>query len=138
VPTIPKLPIIKKNIHFHWGRKSLERIVKNLGFKWRKYQSKRKILIERADIVDWRSRYLVKIKEFRDKGHPIFYTDESWVDSNLSFRKCWQNEEVVGVQTNVNSGNRLNMLRVGGINGFLPDAALIYKAESATGTTMVK
>jgi hypothetical protein len=87
VPTIPKLiPIIKKKIHFHWGRKSLERTVKSLGSKRRTCQSKRKILIERADTVDWRSRYLVKIKEFRDKGHPIFYIDESWVDSNLTFR----------------------------------------------------
>jgi hypothetical protein len=67
VPTIPELlPITNKKIHFHWGRKSLERIVKSLGFKWRKCQSKRKILIERADIVNWRSRYLVKVKAYRD------------------------------------------------------------------------
>jgi hypothetical protein len=90
----------------------LKRIVENLGFKWRKCQSKRTILIETANFVDWRSRYLVKIKEYRDKGHPIFYTDDLWVDSNLTIRKCLQNEEVVGVQTNVNSGNRLIMLHV--------------------------
>jgi hypothetical protein len=65
VPTLPKLlPIIKQKILFHWRRKSLERIVKSLGFKWRKCQSKRKIQIERADNVDWKSRYLVKIKEY--------------------------------------------------------------------------
>jgi hypothetical protein len=93
---------------------------------------KRKILMERADIVDCRSRYLVKIKEYRDKGHPIFYIDESWVDSSLTFRKSWQNEKVMGVQANVNSVNMLIMLHVAGINGFLPNAALIYKAGSAT------
>jgi hypothetical protein len=115
------------------GSKSLERIVKSLGFKWRKCQLKRKILIERADTVDWRSRNLVKIKEYQDKGHPIFYIDKSWVDSNLTFHKCWQNEQVMDVQANVNSGSRLIMLHVGGNNGFLPNAALIYKAGSATG-----
>jgi hypothetical protein len=78
---------------------------------------------DRADIVDWRSRYLLKMK-YQDKGHPIFYIDESWVDSNLTCRKCWQNEEVMGVQGNVNSGNRLIMLHVGGINGFLPTKKL--------------
>jgi hypothetical protein len=66
-------------------------------------------------------------------GTPVFYIDESWVDSNLTFRKFLQKEEVMGVQTNVNSGNRLIMLHVGGINGFLPNAALIYKAGSVTG-----
>jgi hypothetical protein len=65
VPTISKLlPVIKKKMHFHWGRKSLDRIVKSLGFNWRKCRSKRKVLIERAGIVDWRSRYLVKTKEY--------------------------------------------------------------------------
>jgi hypothetical protein len=130
VPTIPKLlPIIKKEIYFHWGRKSLERIVKSLEFKWRKCQSKRKILIERADTVDWRSRYLVKIKEYREKGHPIFYFDESWVDSNLTFRKYWQNKEVMGVQANMNSGNRLIMLHVGGIMGFFLMQHLFIRLE---------
>jgi hypothetical protein len=75
----------------------------------------------------------VKIKEYCDKGHPIFYTDKSWVDSSLTFRKCWQNEEVMSVQADVNSGNRLIVLHVAGINGFLPNAALIYEAGSAMG-----
>jgi hypothetical protein len=55
VSTIPKLlPIIKQNIHFHWGCQPLEKAVKNLGYEWRKYQSKRKILVARADTTDWR------------------------------------------------------------------------------------
>jgi hypothetical protein len=52
---IPKLlPIIKQNIHFHWGYQPLERVVKSLGYKRRKCQSKRKIFVERADTVHWR------------------------------------------------------------------------------------
>jgi hypothetical protein len=39
----------------------------------------------------------------------------------------------MGVQADVNSGNRLIMLHVRGINGFLPNAELIYKAVSAKG-----
>jgi hypothetical protein len=33
----------------------------------------------RADIIDWRSRYLVKIKEYQDKGHPIFYMNHGLI-----------------------------------------------------------
>jgi hypothetical protein len=44
----------------------------------------------------------------------------------------------MGVQANVNSGNRLIMLHVGGIYGFLPNAALIKRLEVQQGTTMVK
>jgi hypothetical protein len=39
----------------------------------------------------------------------------------------------MGVQTNVNSANRLIMPHMGGINGFIPNAELIYRARSATG-----
>jgi transposase len=108
VPTIRKLlPVIKEKIHFPWGLKSLGRVVKRMGFKWRKCQSKCKFLIERADIVAWRSKYLVKMKQYQEEGRPILYVDEPWVDSNLTFRKCWQSDDVMGIQTNVNSGNRL-------------------------------
>ena len=50
----------------------------------------------------------------------MFYTHKTWTDSNLTFRKCWQEGEVMGIHTYVNSGNRLIMLYVGEIGGFLP------------------
>jgi hypothetical protein len=71
---VPKLlSIIKQKTHLPWDHRSLESAVKNLGYKWRKCQPKRKILVGRADTDDWRSRYLVKIKECQDKGYQIFY-----------------------------------------------------------------
>ena len=50
----------------------------------------------------------------------MFYTYKTWTDSNLTFCKCWQEGEVMGIHTYVNSGNRLVMLHVGEIGGFLP------------------
>jgi len=41
---------------------------------WRKCQLKRKILVERPDIVTWKSRYLKEVQEYRDNGHLMFYT----------------------------------------------------------------
>jgi len=74
---------------------------------------KRKILVGRADIVTWRSRYLREVQEYRDNGHLMFYTHETWTDSNLTFPRCWQEGEVIGILTHVNLGNRLIMLHVG-------------------------
>ena len=81
---------------------------------------KTKILAGRADIVTCRSRYLKEVQEYWDNGHLMFYTHKTWTDSNLTFRKCWQEGEVIGIHTQVNSGNRLIMLHVGAISGFLP------------------
>jgi len=53
--------------------KCVIRNTKSVGIMWRKCQLKRKILVERADIVSWKSRYLNEVQEYRDNGHLIFY-----------------------------------------------------------------
>ena len=81
---------------------------------------KRKNLVERTDIVTWRSRYPWEVQEYWDNGHLMFYMHKTWTDSNLTFRKCWQECEFMGNHTRVNLGSRLIMLHVGEIDGFLP------------------
>jgi hypothetical protein len=41
------------------------------------------------------------------------------VDANMTFRKFWQNKEVVGITTNVNASNRLIVVHLGGSGGLL-------------------
>jgi transposase len=55
------------------------------------------------------------------------------VDANLTFRKCWQNKEVVGITTNVNASKRLIVVHLGGSGGFVEGCELVYKAGKATG-----
>jgi len=93
---------------------------KGVGIMWRKCHLKRKIPEGRADIVTWRSRYLKEVQEYGDNGHLMFCGHKTWTDSNLTFYTCWQEGEVIGIHNYVNSGNRLIMLHVGGIGGFLP------------------
>jgi hypothetical protein len=62
-----------------------------------------------------------------------FYTDKTWGDRNLTFQKCWKNDEDMGIQINVNLENILIMLHKWGITRFFPNTQLIYKTGSATG-----
>lgn len=57
-------------------------MLKEMGFKWRKCGSKRKFLIERPDIENWRSQYLGEIRKQRRANKKIFYLDITWIDSN--------------------------------------------------------
>jgi hypothetical protein len=100
--------------------KCVIRNTKTVGIVWRKCQLKRKILVERADIVTWRSRYLKEVQEYQDNAHLMCYTHKTWTDRNLTFRKYWKEDEVVDIHTHVNSRNRLTMLHVGEIGEFLP------------------
>jgi hypothetical protein len=61
-------------------------VIKIMGFKWRKCQSECKILIERADSAEWRSKYLMTMKQYQEVGC-LVYVDELWVGSNLNFRE---------------------------------------------------
>ena len=80
-----------------------------MGFKWRRCGTRRTVLIERPDIINWTSKYLRSIKKYRAEGRNIVYVDESWVD-NLIFSKCWQSDDIVGVMTNTSLSNCLILL----------------------------
>jgi len=54
-------------------------------------------MVGTADIVTLRSRYLKEVQEYRNKAHLMFYMHTIWTDSNLTFRKCWQEGEVIGI-----------------------------------------
>jgi hypothetical protein len=108
--------------------------LKDMGFVWKGAQSKRLFLIERSDIVQWRLKFLTQMKQARTEGREIFYLDESWVDTNLTFQKCWQkNGDVEGVMPTGSAANRLIILNMGSKNGFLPGCFLMYKAGTTTG-----
>jgi hypothetical protein len=65
------------------------------GFQVEKvWVQKKKILIERENIVNWRCACLQQIRKFRETGKPILYQDETWVAANFTFRKCWQNKKL--------------------------------------------
>jgi hypothetical protein len=133
-PTCKKLlPAVREKINFPWGVRSLNRIIKRMGFRWRKCQNRRKILIERPHIVDWRYSYLRMIRQYRNESRSIIYIDESWVDANLTFRKCWQSQDLPGVITNTSANNRLIVISAGSEDGFVEGALLIFKAGSVKG-----
>lgn len=124
---------VKEKLDFPWEKETLRRILHEIGFRWKKCSNRRKILIERPDIVNWRVKYLQSVTQLRSENRQIFYMDESWVDSNLTFQKCWQSEDVVGVLTTNRGDNRLIVVHIGSDEGFLQGAELIFKAGTSTG-----
>lgn len=49
----------------HCSTEYLRRLVKGLGFRWAKCQSARKLLIEKAIIIEWRDKFLKEIRRYR-------------------------------------------------------------------------
>ncbi|XP_035218015.1 uncharacterized protein LOC118191329 [Stegodyphus dumicola] len=134
VPSVRKLlPVLRQKIDFPWQKDSLCKVLRSMNFRWKKCVNKRKILIERPHIVFWRNNYLREMRKLRASGRHIVYIDETWIDSNLTFKKCWQHDTVLGAQINVSSKNRLIVVHAGSSAGFIPGAQLIYKASAQSG-----
>lgn len=88
LPTVRKLTQkLEEDINFKGSERSLRRIIKSMGFRWKKTENNRKVLIETSNIRLQRIVYLRKIKKYRQDGRPIIYTDESYVDSSHSTPK---------------------------------------------------
>ncbi|CAH2097973.1 unnamed protein product [Euphydryas editha] len=134
VPTCPKLlAAIREKIDFPWGVTSIRKLLKAMGYKWQKCHNKRKILVEKPAVVFARTNYLRKIRQFRENDRNIFFLGETWIDNNLTFKKCWRNDYIDAVLTDTSSTNRLILVHAGSRHGFLDGAKLLFKAGTATG-----
>nr|CAH7759088.1 unnamed protein product [Callosobruchus chinensis] len=118
-------------MEFSYSRESLMLLLKANGFYWSKCQNERKILMEKRNILHWRYKYLRSIRRYREEGRNFIYLDETWLD--LTFKKCWQSEDAMGVVSNISSTGHLIIVHAGSQDGFVRNACLIIKAGQASG-----
>ncbi|XP_050674221.1 uncharacterized protein LOC126971829 [Leptidea sinapis] len=126
---IELLAAIREKIEFPWRATSLRKLLKEMGYKWHK----RRILVERPAVACARSNYLRKIRQYRQDNRNIFFLDETWIDKNLTFKKCWRNEMIDTVLTDTSSTYRLILVHAGTRGGFINGAKLLFKAGTTLG-----
>lgn len=134
LPTVKKLKKkLEEDINFKGSERSLRRIIKSLGFQWKKTENNRKLLIETSHIRLQRIEYLKKNKQYRHEGRPIVYTDESYVDSSHSSAKAWTDGTTKGLKKPISKGQRVVIVHAGCETGFIPNALLTFKAGFKSG-----
>ncbi|KOB74093.1 Uncharacterized protein OBRU01_09807, partial [Operophtera brumata] len=107
IPTIPKLlNVLQDEIHFKGSRETLRKLLHKMGFRYKKTQSNRKVLIERNDISAWRATYLQKIRHNEcGEKKTVIYLDETYIHSSHTAGRCWQSNDEDGVLNPVSKGN---------------------------------
>lgn len=135
IPTLAKLrSILNEKIGFDGCLATLRKLLIKLGYKWRKTDNNKKVLVERHDIQIWRLQYLKKITEYRSQGRPIVYTDESYVLTTHVRNNTWaQKDKESPFMKKLNKGTRFILVHAGTDAGFIQDACLVYKANSTAG-----
>ncbi|KAJ4449785.1 hypothetical protein ANN_01189 [Periplaneta americana] len=132
IPTLRKLlNAVKEKIQFNGGKDTFWRLLRLMGYKFKKCKNMRHVLMERSDIVARSTAYLRMLK-LNEKGpkKPIVYTDETWVRTHYTVNKCWQHDEVQGVHVNQSIGQRAIVVHANSEMGFIEGAELIYDSKS--------
>lgn len=128
LPTVSKLLVkLRNDLDFRGSYTSLRRIIKDLGFRWRKTERNR-VLIEKSNIRLKRIEYMQNIIKYRQEGRPIIYTDESYVHT---ISKQYLSSK--GLKKPITKGERVVIVHAGYENGFIPNALLTFKSESKSG-----
>lgn len=135
--SLPTLNLLKnklsKDLNFIGSVSSLRTIIKELGFKWKKIENNRKVLIERSDIRAKRIDFLKQIRKCRQEKRPIVYMDESYVLSSHVSQRGWCDGSLEGYKSSLNKGQRAIIVHAGGDMGFIPNACLVWKAGTTDG-----
>lgn len=134
LPTLEKLRVkLRNDINFNGSKTSLGRLIKRIGFKWKRTENNRKVLIETPTIRLLRINYLQKLKEYRRQNRPIIYTDESYVHATHAKPMGWTDESTAGLKKPISKGQRVVIVHAGSEAGFVPNALLAFKSGTKSG-----
>lgn len=137
VPTLKKLrSVLQDDIEYKGSREHLRSVLHSIGFRFRKCKKRRKLLLERNDIIYRRSVYLRKLME-NDKQdgdkRPVIFVDETYIHPTYTVKKCWQDDSTEGVLTSESVGARWIIVHAGSELGFVPGALCIFKSKTKSG-----
>lgn len=126
---IPTLGMIlfraKKELNFSYSESTLQRLLKELGFKYKKYE-RRLFILDSPRLKIWRFEYLELLDKYRNTGYRIVYLDETWFDTHEVASKGWMDRSGNCVaEMPPSRGKRLIILHVGGEDGFVENGLLI-------------
>lgn len=118
----------------------LKRTLREINIRYLK-RNRKSILIEKDEIVLWRRKYLENIRQHRQMGKKIYYTDETWLNEGHTVSKVWQDLNVkssrqafldgfsTGLKAPSGKGRRLIITHIGSDSGFLDGGLSIFESR---------
>lgn len=133
-PTAEKISKdLENRINYKGSVESTRKILKKVGFKFRKVSDGRVFLMERQDIVAARLRFLRTMHDIRSEkdGRPVYYLDETWVNENHTRKYTWQSSSRSGaLKVPIGKGKRLIICHVGSANtGFVKECKWVFRSK---------
>jgi hypothetical protein len=120
--------VCDSGLEFNGCKSTLWRLIKKIGFGWKKTSDNRRALEESYDIRLKRTQYVRNITKFREEGRCIVYTDETYIHSSHTRSNDWIDDKNLALKKPINKGQRLIILHAGGEAGFINNGLLMFKS----------
>ena len=95
---------LKQSIGYTGSKGRLRKDLLHMKFTYTRCGVNQKVLMERQDVVLSRIIYLRMVRELREAGYTIVYTDETYVHTSHAVPKCWQ-DSTTGLKIPFSKGN---------------------------------
>lgn len=100
------------------------------GFRWRRTEDNRKILVEAHDIRILKTKFLLNM-QYWNEGMPIIYTDERYLHSSYANCFTWYDDSEKGCRKFIFKGKHWIIVHAGDAC-FIPETLRIYKSLQTT------
>ena len=135
-PTLDSLlgALKDKNL-FQGGRTTLWKVLREMGFRHKKYQNKQYIY-EQPRVIQQRHDYLRRLRRNHGpaESRPVVYLDETWVHAHHGRDTMWVDADgQAGWKRPSGKGGRLIVLHAGTAEGWVDGAELVFRAKSSSG-----
>ena len=119
----------KEDSAFPGGRFCLRRILKEMGFTYKK-QDNKLYVYEQRNILEQRHTYLQTVLQLRKQNKTLVYTDETWVNAHHSNEYIWvDNDGKGGWKVPSGKGRRLIVVHAGSAEGWIDGGALVFRSK---------
>ena len=134
-PTLKKLlSVLREKGLFRGHRTTLWKLLRRIGFTYKKVQDKRYVY-EQPRIIEWRHKYLRRMRKSRSENQPVVFLDETWVNAHDGRERTWieVDQETGGTKGGVRKpsgkGTRLIILHAGSCKGWINGAELVFQSK---------
>ena len=119
---------------FHWHRTTLWKLLRRIRFTYKRVQDKRYVY-EQPRIIEWRHKYLRRMRKNRSENRPVVFLDETWVNAHDGWEHTWVEVDQAtggtkgGVRKPSGKGTGLIILHAGSCKGWINGAELVFQSK---------
>ena len=107
VPTLRRIHRKFVQEHNYAGsHETLRKVIRAMGFRWRKAKTNRRLLMEKPEIQHLRRNFLRSMREYRENNRPIIYMDETYIHTSHTHENSWSDNTNEGLHRPFSKGQR--------------------------------